>query len=88
MTSRSSSCAMDAQASPCVAGLWVQSVIELERLDFDQAGGHPGFATDAGRFLGPVVQTRFGQVQLVRPESLFTPEQAAVLSDRLREAAA
>ena len=69
-------------------GLWVESVLELERIDFDAEGAHPGFASDAGRFLGPVAPTRFGQVQLVKPAELFTPEQAGVISQRLAEAAA
>ena len=69
-------------------GLWVESVMDLERLDFEATGNHPGFATEPGRFLGPVAQTRWGQVQLVNPGELFTPDQAAVLSERLKEAAA
>lgn len=81
-------CTLGAGSAPCAAGLWVQSVVELERLDFAAAGSHPGFSTDTGRFLGPVTQTRWGQVQLVKPEDLFTPEQAAVLADRLKGAAA
>lgn len=69
-------------------GLWVESVLELERIDFDQDGRHPGFATERGRFLGPVVQTGAGQVQLVDPSELFTAEQAAVITQRLKEATA
>ncbi len=70
------------------AGLWVESVLELEHIDFESAGAHPGFATDDARFLGPVAQTRFGLVQLVRPAELFTPEHAGLLAQRLAEAAA
>jgi chemotaxis-related protein WspB len=69
-------------------GLWVESVLEIERIDFEAAGGHPGFATDTGRFLGPVAQTRWGQVQRLSPEQLLTPEQAAILTERLSETAA
>jgi chemotaxis-related protein WspB len=69
-------------------GLWVESVLEIEHTDFDAAGGHPGFATEAGRFLGPVAQTRWGQVQLVKVEEIFTPEQATIMNQRLTEAAA
>jgi len=69
-------------------GLWVESILELEHIDFEDAGGHPGFATDAARFLGPVAQTRFGQVQLMKPAELFTPEQASLLTQRLAEAVA
>lgn len=69
-------------------GLWVESVLELERVDFDAPGGHPGFATEAGRFLGPVAQTPWGQVQLVEPRGLFTPDQIGVLTDRITEGAA
>jgi len=69
-------------------GLWVEAVLEPEALDFDGAGMHPGFATEAGRFLGPVVETGWGQVQLVHPQELFTAEQASVLAERLKEAAA
>ncbi len=69
-------------------GLWVESILELEHVDFEAAGVHPGFATDAARFLGPIAQTRFGQVQLVEPAELFTPEQAGLLTERLAEAVA
>jgi chemotaxis-related protein WspB len=69
-------------------GVWVESVLEIERTDFGGVGGHSGFATEAGRFLGPVVQSRWGQVQLVRPEEIFTLEQAAIMTQRLAEAAA
>ena len=69
-------------------GLWVEGVLELERIDFESAGNHPGFETDAGRFLGPVAQTRWGQVQRVDAQDIFTPEEAAVLSERLAESAA
>ena len=69
-------------------GLWVESVLEVERLDFDSAGGHPGFAADSGRFLGPVAQTRWGQVQLMKPAEIFTPEQTRIMTQRLAEAAA
>jgi len=71
-----------------LVGLWVESVLEIERVDFESAGGHPGFGTDVRRFLGPVAQTRLGQVQLVRSEELFTPQQAAMIMQRLTEAAA
>lgn len=69
-------------------GLWVESVPEIDRIDFEAAGGHPGLATDTGRFLGPVAQTRWGPVQLLKPEEIFTPEQARVMAERLTEAAA
>jgi chemotaxis-related protein WspB len=74
-------------------GLWVENVLELERIDFtgastgagDVANRHPGFATDAGRFLGPVAQTEWGQVQLVNPAEIFSDEQVRVLTERLTE---
>ncbi len=69
-------------------GLWVENVLEIERTNFEAAGGHPGFATDAARFLGPLAQTRWGQVQLVNAGEIFTPEQAAVMTERLTEGAA
>lgn len=69
-------------------GLWVDCVLDVERFDVDSAGGHPGFATASGRFLGPVMLTRRGQVQLVKPEEIFTPEQVSILTQRLTEAAA
>ncbi len=69
-------------------GLWVECVLELERIDFAGAGTHPGFSTSAARALGPVAQTRFGFVQLVMPDELLTPEQAGVLTRRISEAAA
>ena len=69
-------------------GLWVQAVLEVDRVDFAQVGSHPGFAIDAVRFLGPVAQTRWGQVQLVLPSEIFTAEQVAIMTDRLTEAVA
>ena len=79
-------------------GLWVDSVLELDRIDFDppptegtsNAGAvtHPGFATDVGRFLGPIAQTTWGQVQLVKPEEIFTPEQTDLLTQRMAEVSA
>ncbi len=69
-------------------GFWVESVLEIERIDFGAAGGHPGFATQTGRFLGPVARTARGQVQLVRPQELFTPDQIQVMTQRFTEAAA
>lgn len=67
-------------------GLWVEHVLGLDRIDFDTAGTHPGLSTEKGRFLGPVAQTPWGQVQLIRPDEMFTSEQAAVLTQRLAEA--
>ena len=81
-------CDFGSDAPISTAGLWVRGVIDLERLDFSSAGSHPGFATDSGRFLGPIVQSQWGQVQLVKPADLFTPEQAAVLTERLKPEAA
>lgn len=81
-------CSSGPERIPWMTGLWVDCVVELEKLDFAAPGVHPGFATAGGRFLGPVAQTRWGPVQLVEPEQLFTAEQAAVLADRLKEAAA
>ncbi len=71
-----------------LVGLWVENVMEIERIEFAAAGTHPGFATDQGRFLGSVAQTRWGQVQLVKPDEIFTPEQAAIMTQRLSEVAA
>lgn len=73
---------------PWTTGLWVDAVLDIARIEFDAPSGHPGFAVETGRFLGPVAQTPFGPVQRIEPESLFTREQAAVLADRLKEAAA
>jgi len=81
-------CALNPESLPSTTGLWVQSVVDLERVDFSAAGSHPGFDTESGRFLGPVVETRWGQVQLVNPEQLFSPQQASILAERLKEAAA
>ena len=81
-------CDFGSDAPISTAGLWVRGVIDLERLDFSSAGSHPGFATDSGRFLGPIVPSQWGQVQLVKPADLFTPEQAAVLTERLKPEAA
>lgn len=69
-------------------GIWVESVMEVERLDSDSKGGHPGLATDQSRFLGPVIPTRWGQVQFVNPSEFFTPEQARIMTQRLSEEAA
>ena len=68
-------------------GMWVDAVLELERIDFAAPGGHPGFATEAARFLGPVAQTRWGQVQLVDARALFSEEHATVLTGRIAEVA-
>ncbi len=81
-------CAASSDLVPWRAGLWIDCIVEVDRLDFTRAGSHPGFAVDSGRFLGPVVETRWGPVQLVNPDRLFTAEQAAVLSERLKEAVA
>lgn len=80
--------ALGAGSADWPVGLWVESVLELERIDFEGAGNHPGFETDAGRFLGPIAQTRWGQVQRVDAGDIFTPEEAAALSERLSESAA
>jgi chemotaxis-related protein WspB len=69
-------------------GLWVERVLEIERIDFAATDVHPGFETERGRFLGPIAPTRFGNVQFLRPDELFTPEEAAVLAQRLAEDAA
>lgn len=79
-------CTPDESSLPWAAGLWVENIVEVERIDFDAAGSHPGFASEGGRFLGPVVESRWGAVQQVAPYELFTPEQAALLSERLKEA--
>lgn len=69
-------------------GLWVEGVIDLDRTDFAAAGGHPGFANEVSRLLGPIAQTRFGPVQQVRPAELFTAEQAELIWARVKAAAA
>lgn len=69
-----------------VIGLWVETVMEIDRLDFDAPGCHPGFSTSRGRFLGPVAQTRWGQVQLLSPHELIANEQVGLLRQRLPEA--
>lgn len=79
-------CSRNESSTPWAAGLWVEKIVEVERIDFDAAGSHPGFASESGRFLGPVVESRWGAVQQVAPYELFTPEQAALLSERLTEA--
>jgi chemotaxis-related protein WspB len=81
------------RAQPGAADEWpggrgVESVVDLERLEPTGAGSYPGFESAKGRFLGPIVPTRWGNVQLVDPREIFTIEQAAVLTGRLREAAA
>lgn len=81
-------CAADAGRVPWAAGLWVEGITDIGRIDFEAAGGHPGLETPSGRFLGPVVETEWGPVQRVEPRELFTRGQAAVLSDRIKEAAA
>ncbi len=69
-------------------GLWVDTILELERLDSTAPDSHPGLSNDSTPFLGAVVQTRFGQVQFVNPESLLTAEQTELLAGRMKEAAA
>lgn len=65
-----------------LVGLWVESVLDVDYIDFDAPGGHPGFAAPDARVLGPVAQTRWGQVQQVLPEGMLSAEQAIVLSAR------
>ncbi|MFO0860571.1 MAG: chemotaxis protein CheW [Phycisphaerales bacterium] len=67
-------------------GLWVDHIVELERMDF--SGAHPGFAVPNADFLGAIVQTRFGQVREIRAANLFTAEQAELLAGRLKAGAA
>lgn len=62
------------------AGLWVESILELDRIEFASQEASPGFAAGAARFLGPIATTRHGLVQLVRSGELFTPDQLAVLT--------
>jgi chemotaxis-related protein WspB len=69
-------------------GLWVESVLELDRIEFTGTGTHPGFTTESARFLGPIAPTTFGLVQLVKAHELFTPEQASTLTRQIAEAAA
>jgi chemotaxis-related protein WspB len=76
------------RADTGMVGLWVESVLELDRPAFDGAGSHPGFLNEAWPFLGAVAQTRFGLVQDVRPEELFTAEQAEMLWARVKAGAA
>ena len=71
-----------------LVGLWVECVLDVERIDFQAPDHHPGFAADACRFLGPVTRRDGGLVQLVEPGELFTPEQVALLTQRLAEEAA
>lgn len=78
---------IDGSPAGSLVGLWVESVLDVDYIDFEAAGGHPGFAAPGGRILGPVTQTRWGQVQQVFPEDMFSAEQAIVLSDRTAEAA-
>lgn len=68
-------------------GLWVSSILELDHIDFEAPHTHPGFDTQAARFLGPIASTRWGLVQLVNPAELFTPEQIGMMSSRMAEAA-
>jgi len=70
-----------------LVGLWVESVLELDRPEYRAAGSHPGFSNEASRFLGAVAETRFGTVQDVRPEELFTAEQAELLWARVKAGA-
>lgn len=69
-------------------GLWVEGVVDLDRTDFAAAGGHPGFANEVSRLLGPIAQTKYGAVQQVKPAELFTPEQAELIWARVKAAAA
>ncbi|MCC6428449.1 MAG: chemotaxis protein CheW [Phycisphaerales bacterium] len=68
-------------------GIWVESVLDIGSIDFDAADAHPGLASPTGKFLGPVAQTRWGLVQLVRPSHLFAPDQIDTLIQRLEQAA-
>lgn len=75
-------------ASGWPVAIWVDNLLEIDRIDFETTGTHPGLGGDSARFLGPIAQTRWGTVQLVRPEHLFQPDQIRVLSERIAEAAA
>ena len=79
---------LDGSQNESTIGLWVEGVVELARIDFDAPGGHPGFAGEVSRLLGPLAQTEFGLVQQVRPAELFTPEQAKIIWARLKVDAA
>lgn len=67
-----------------LVGVWVQSVLDLDRPAFEAKGTHAGLANESTRFLGRVAQTRFGQVQEVLPAELFGAEQAELLWARVR----
>lgn len=73
------------EAPASLIGLRVERIIDLDRLDFEGPRSHPGFELDHARFLGPVVQTRWGPVQAVRADELFTPEQARLILARMKE---
>lgn len=88
IVTRVSNALSSTSASPWPVAIWVDSVLEIDRVDFDASGGHPGFGGDGARFLGPIAQTRWGTVQLIRSDELFNAEQVRVLSERIAEAAA
>jgi chemotaxis-related protein WspB len=73
---------------PKAVGLWVSSILELDRIDFAGRHTHPGFHSDTAGVLGPIAPTRWGTVQLVTPADLLTTEQAELIASRLSEAAA
>ena len=82
----------DPSRAPWPVGIWVESVLELDRIDFDSSSTegssvHPGFETPAGRLLGPIAQTSWGPVQLIKPSEMFTLEQIDVLSKRISDQA-
>lgn len=61
-------------------GLLVDTVRSVERGQTEQ--GHPGFASEETPFLGPIVRTADGTVQLVTPERLLSDEQRELLFSR------
>ncbi len=71
--------------SPSPVGLWVESVVDVDYVDFDAADSHRGFAAAGGRLLGAVAQTRWGQVQQILPQGVFSAEQALALRDPAAE---
>ncbi|MHC5004237.1 MAG: chemotaxis protein CheW [Planctomycetota bacterium] len=64
-------------------GLLVESVESVERGEVEAA--HPGLAVADAPYLGPVLRTDAGMVQLIDPERLLADEHRAILFQRAGE---
>jgi chemotaxis-related protein WspB len=75
--------AIDSESDERGLALLVEHFMGVHR--FEEAGSHsehPGLEIQDGRYLGPVVQSEWGPVQLIEPGRILDEEQAKVLFGR------